>query len=337
MDARDEHPRVLTPATRLSHTLNWTASCAPPRFESEFSDEVIAAWRAQGHLDGRSPEEFFGLDRRETLPVDWDRRGQRFVVEDERGLAEFARAYNADDPERLPSDWSQLVPTWRARDFVLDAETWDEGFFQILGIADGASLNNALIQLCERPELVGAQMEHYAEFLVRMLDRVLADVSLDYVVFYEPIASNHGPVISAEMYQRFVGKALRRVCDSLERHGVTQRIVWTAGRVDSLIGVWLDHGITGLILNQANQCGLPFVELRKRFGPAPRLFGGIDWRAVVRGPASIDDFLEHEVRPLLEQGGYVPYLDDTVRVYMPFDHFRYYRAKLDALLDTYDK
>ena len=138
MDARDEHTRALTPAVRLSHILDGTASCAPPRFESEFSDEVVALWRARKHLDERSPEAFFGIDRRDTLPVDWDRRGQRFIVEDEHGLAEFARAYNAGDPERLPDNWAQLVAAWRTRDFVLNAETWDEGFFQILSIAGAA-------------------------------------------------------------------------------------------------------------------------------------------------------------------------------------------------------
>ncbi len=72
--------------------------------------------------------------------------------------------------------------------------------------------------------------------------------------------------------------------------------------------------------------------MRRRFGPELRLFGGVNWQAALAGPAALDVFLRSEVRPVLEEGGMVPYLDDTVRVYMPYDTFCAYRARLDALV-----
>ena len=40
------------------------------------------------------------------------------------------------------------------------------------------------------------------------LDRVLSQVSVDYASLYEPIASNAGPVISPEMFERFLPYAM---------------------------------------------------------------------------------------------------------------------------------
>jgi uroporphyrinogen decarboxylase len=187
--------------------------------------------------------------------------------------------------------------------------------------------------LCEEPALIEKVMGVYADYMETLIPKVLADVDVDYAVMREPVASNHGPVVSPEMYARFAGPALRRITDCLERHGVEFRAMWSAGAVGPLVSTWMDEGINGLFVNQAGQAGLRYGDLRRRFGTELRLFGGIDWRAVVKGPTFIEAALECDIRPLLEQGGYIPYLDDTVRTYMPFDCFRYYRESLDALLD----
>jgi hypothetical protein len=107
--------------------------------------------------------------------------------------------------------------------------------------------------------------------------------------------------------------------------------MWTAGRVTPLIPLWIDAGINGIALNRGAECGIGYARLRADFGSSLRLLGGIDWRSVMEGPRSIDAILERDVRPLLEQGGYIPHLDDTIRSYMPFDHFRYYRERLDHM------
>jgi hypothetical protein len=74
------------------------------------------------------------------------------------------------------------------------------------------------------------------------------------------------------------------------------------------------------------------LDLRKEFGTRIGFFGGIDWRAVMEGVPNIGQVFDDTVRPLLEQGGYIPYLDDTVRSYMPFETFRSYRQRLDEFL-----
>jgi len=319
--------------TRLLETLRFSPKVPPPRYESEFSDEVVAAWRQQGVLGDESPEARLQLDTWDALPVEWRRNDEeKQIVHDEAELRDFMRAYDPQRADRLPPDWPDRVTACRTRESAIAIEPWNEGFFQVLGIRNGATLTEALTLLCERPDLAEAQMAHYADYVVGLIDRVLADADIDFAVFYEPIASNHGPVISPATYRRFVTPALGRVSECLDRHGVAFRLIWSAGRVEPLIPEWLDAGVNGFLLNRSAECGMPYTRLRREFGPSARFLGGIDWRPVVEGSPALERELEQNVRPLLEQGGYVPHLDDTVRVYMPFDRFRYYREQLDALV-----
>ncbi|MDK1021359.1 MAG: uroporphyrinogen decarboxylase family protein [Candidatus Hydrogenedentes bacterium] len=275
------------------------------------------------------------MDPRESLGIRWRRhpRQRQSIVDDEASLDAVLREFDAGDPRKFPANWDVRVRGWQDRHFALFASPWNEGLLQVIGISGGESLRRALVGLCERPHLAKAAMDRYADYVEGLLVRALSKVKLDYAVLYEPIASNHAPVISPAMYECFALPALRRVVECLEGHGVEFRFMWSAGQVNSLIPLWLDAGINGLILNQAGQAGITYGALRREFGPELLFFGGVDWRSVVKGPETTDMFLEREVRPVLEEGGYIPHLDDTVRAYMPFDHFRHYRRRLDALVD----
>lgn len=319
---------------RLLHTLDLRPGVAPPRFGSEFAPETLAAWTVQGYPAGAEPEAHFGFDRCDTVPVEWRRLSRdKRVVCDEDALAEHRQAFNPVDSRRFPENWAALREEWKRRDYALDAEPWNEGFLQVIGISDGRSLNNALVQLCEQPGLMHAAMDHYATYLETLLKHVTGAVGIDYAIFYEPIASNHGPVLSPEMYRRFAIGPIEQVARRLESGGTRYRFVWTSGNVWPLIPLWLDAGINGVILTHTVASGVGYPELRQRFGQELRLMGGVDWHILMLPPREMDRALEEHVRPLLEQGGYIPHVDDTIRPYVTYDAYRAFRERLDRLTE----
>lgn len=318
----------------LDELLSGQRGGCPPRFEGEFAPETVERWRNEGHLDERSPEAFFNLLQAVELDLPWRRLPKEAQpLTDSTALEALRRAYDLDAPGRFPEGWRDMAASVRANGGVPYFAPWNEGFFQIIGIGNGASLSTVLSTLCERPALAEAAMEHYASFVEGFLDRVLPVLKPDFVLLYEPIACNHGPIIGPGTYRHFVLPALTRVNTCLERHGIRFRVLWSTGAVQEFFPLWCETGVTAFNIEEGPQSGITYTGLRKRIGNEHVLMGGIDWRMVAAGPEAIDRMLEKEIRPLLEAGRYIPHLNDSVRAYLPFEHFAYYRRRLDALLD----
>ena len=86
-------------------------------------------------------------------------------------------------------------------------------------------------------------MDRTTEFYCECLDRVLSKVSVAYASLYEPIASNAGPVISPEMFERFAMPGYRKVIEILRKHRVPLVIMCTTGGdLSSLLPKFVDAG-----------------------------------------------------------------------------------------------
>ena len=72
------------------------------------------------------------------------------------------------------------------------------------------------------------------------------------------------------------------------------------------------------------------VDLRRRFGRSLLLAGNIPKEAVIAGPGAIDDAIDR-VQPLIEEGGFIPALDDMASPDMPFAHYRHMIERLQAI------
>jgi uroporphyrinogen decarboxylase len=65
------------------------------------------------------------------------------------------------------------------------------------------------------------------------------------------------------------------------------------------------------------------LEIRRRFGEEVLLHGGINKRALIKGFREIEDELER-VKPLVEEGGYVPHVDHRCPADVPLKNYKYY-------------
>jgi len=175
-------------------------------------------------------------------------------------------------------------------------------------------------------------VEKTTDFYCVCLERVLSEVSVDYASFYEPIASNMGPVISPAMFKRFAIPGYRKVIDLLEKYNVPLRIFCsTGGDLTSLLPSLIDAGINGLWISNILSARMEYPKLRSQFGPEVALIGGIDSTALSRDEAAVRKAVEETVPCLLESGHYLPCLDDRPRVNIPFARYRLYRQILEEI------
>ncbi|MCX7015903.1 MAG: hypothetical protein NTW86_25665 [Candidatus Sumerlaeota bacterium] len=311
----------------------WLEGGPPPPLEAEIPEETVKRWRSEGLGPDETPEQAFGLARIEESGITFRKTGRVLAdIGSEEGARRLRAHYSAGDPKRWPEDWPARVDRWRRDGSIAAIAGWHEGFFQAIGIRDAASLSSALLALVDSPERVHRYMEEHLEFILALLRRALADFRPTVGIFYEAIASNHGPVISPAMYARFALEPLRRIVETYRAAGVRFTFVRTAGAISGLIPVWMDAGIDGLFVNQTAAARIDYVALRRAHGPRLKFLGGIDWRLMARGREGAAS-LRRRAQELLDLGGAIPYLDDTARAYIAYDDFRRYRETLNDLMN----
>ncbi|MPN61749.1 hypothetical protein SDC9_209491 [bioreactor metagenome] len=142
------------------------------------------------------------------------------------------------------------------------------------------------------------------------------------MVFWEDIAYNHGPLFAPQAYKEIFGRFYREVMPLVEQAGIPVRIVDCDGRIDELIPIWLDWGITTMHPMEV-AAGMDVVRLRREYGDALSFFGGIDKRILATTPEAI----RREVLTKLEGvgSGFVVECDHAVPPDVPFANYCYYR------------
>jgi hypothetical protein len=306
-----------------------------PVFDLEPADSTLELWWEQGLPRGTSVAEHFRLETHESVGLEV--RSAPFY-EMAPDLLEspdaFARHYDPGDPDRLPADFEEHCARVRRQGRVLYVDASGGGLLQMLGVGDWDSLVVACDALVNRPAQVELLIERTTKFHCLLLERVLAKVKVDYAAFYEPIASNAGPVVSPAMFERFSMPGYRRVIDLLLRHDVPLRVFCTTGGdLNLLLPPLLDAGINGLWISNIMTEAMEYRRLRREYGPEIALIGGIDSTALLRGSSAVRRAVEETVPPLLGQGRYLPCLDDRPRENTPFAMYALYRELLAEIAE----
>ncbi|MBC7234478.1 MAG: hypothetical protein H5T69_01445 [Chloroflexi bacterium] len=250
----------------------------------------------------------------------------RFPVETRDDFGRFWRERMQPDlQQRIGPDWRETLIQARAKPcpLIIISDRWG-GFFgplrNLLGVEKLCTL------FYDDPAFLEEMMDADAAFLIAMLEQILEVVPIDAFIFWEDMAYKTAPLISPQMARRYMLPRYRRVVDLLERHQVPWIGLDSDGQIDPLIPVWLDAGLNVLYPFEV-QAGMDVLAVRKKYGRHLRLWGGVDKRALAAGPEAIGAELER-LRPLIEQGGFIPHTDHSEPPDIPFAHHVYYMGKL---------
>ncbi len=244
----------------------------------------------------------------------------------------FDRHYDPDDPARYEKGFIERAAGLRQEGRVLYVDASGGGLLQMLGVGDWKSLEAACNALINEPKQIEELVSRTTDFYCTCLDRVLSRVHVDYASFYEPIASNHGPVISPEMFKRFAIPGYRKIMSVLDKYDVPLRVFCsTGGDLTSILGLLVDAGINVLWISNIAVAGMEYMALRRHFGDHISLIGGIDAGALKQDEKTLRNKIMTTVLPLLEKGRYLPCLDDRPRVSISLSRYTLYRQILSEL------
>ncbi|MBN2242080.1 MAG: hypothetical protein JW793_05270 [Acidobacteria bacterium] len=320
-----------TEKERFLNTLLGGGADRFPYFDLEPWEDTLERWRREGLPAGRTVAEFFSLEIHHPAGVMLRSfpyfQGAPDLLGDP---AAFERHYDPGHPGRMEAGFELKCREAASSGKVVYTDAWGGGFLQMLGVHDWDSFVSAMVALRQDRPKVEALVERTTDFYCMLLEKLLAKASVDYATFYEPIASRSGPVVSPAMFRHFVLPGYRKVLNLLTRQGVPLRILCTTGgNLSALLPDLVEAGINGFWISSIRDAGMSYPELRRAFGPGIALIGGIDATSLARDEDAVRRAVDETVPCLLQQGHYLPCLDDRPRINHPFRQYRYFRRLLE--------
>jgi len=292
-----------------------------PGFEHKIIEETEEYITYRNH-EGITMKEFKEY-RDSSMPQFLD-----FPVKTRQDYEDVKYRWQLNFEERFPENWEEKCKIWKHRKIPL--RMWADregGFFGPLRNLFG--FEKLMYLFYDDPDFLEEVMDDKAELMIKILDRILEDIQFDYFVFWEDMASNHGPLISPEMFEKFMVPRYKKVTEFLRSNGVDIIMVDSDGEISELIPLWLEAGVNGIWPFEV-QSGMDVVKVREEYEDLI-IVGGIDKRVLAKTKEDIDKEI-YRVAPLFEKGGYIPWLDHSVPPDVSFDNYLYFYNKLESVM-----
>jgi hypothetical protein len=230
--------------------------------------------------------------------------------------------------ERLPADWKEKVKEYKNRDYPLGIGGYPLGFFGSLAHLLG--YENLFMMYYDDPDLVHDILDTFTNLWIAVFSEVLKDVEVDHMQIWEDISFGKGSMLSEATMREFMLPYYKRLTDFLKSEGVDLIFVDTDGDCMKIIPFFIEAGATGMYPFEVH-CGMDIVKVRKEF-PDLAIMGGIPKSEITSGPAVIDRILE-PAEAVLKTGGYIPFGDHLIPPEVSWEDFKYYRSKLNDIID----
>lgn len=318
--------------------------------------DTIKRWQEEGMPKDVHFNEYFGFDRYESAPINLgfvppletetesetdeykivrDELGGRtkvwkdktigmpqwldYPLKDRASWEKIKERLNPDSQCRYPLYWEDLKRCWKDRDYPLGIH----GGSYYGWLRNWTGVEHLSLLYYDDPELVHEMTDYIADFVLKTISRAVEEVEFDYALFWEDMAHKTGSLLSPDLFREFMLPNYKRVSAFLHEHGIHIQLVDSDGNVDELIPLWLEAGLTGEYPNEV-AAGCDILAYREQYGKDLILIGGIDKRALRTTKEAVEEEVMSKVPRLLEQGGYVPFVDHAVPPDVPLENFQYY-------------
>jgi len=205
-------------------------------------------------------------------------------------------------------------PTWMDVSKVKTASEQYKGEYAILGgdwspfwhdAIDLLGMENMYIKMFTDPATVEAVFEHLVDYYAAVNQRIFNMTSKAIDIFFigNDFGSQTGPLLSPELFKKFVAPQLKRLVDMGHSYGLKVQL-HCCGGVYELLPLMIELGLDGIHSVQPSCRGMDLKKLKADFGSKIVFNGAIDSHHVL-----IDGTLRsvrqqtHEVLEIMMPGG----------------------------------
>jgi len=138
-------------------------------------------------------------------------------------------------------------------------------------------LENMLADLLVNPEMIEFLLDQFTDFYVAFYDRMFtaAPGRVDIMRIADDIGTQRGPLISLELFDKFLAPRLKKLIDMAHSHGV-KVMFHSCGSIVPFIDRLIAIGVDVLDPIQVRAAGMDPQMLKDRFGSRLCLHGSID-------------------------------------------------------------
>lgn len=235
------------------------------------------------------------------------RSWHEFPVKNRDDFEEMKWRYNHKSPGLYPEFWDDVTRSYRDRSYPLNI-TMPSMFWRV---RDWTGLKNLSIMFYRDPDLVHEMMDFWTEFVIKLTERALRDVDVDYVLMSDDMAYKGRSMISPEMMREFMLPGYKKWVNHFKRHGVDIIMMDSDGYIHDIAPVWVEAGINVVVPMEVN-AGNDMLKLREELGHDMAFIGGIDKMKIALGGRALEKEFERKVPQLIEDGGYIPCCDHYI-------------------------
>lgn len=347
-------------------TLTFQSVDRIPLIEWRVREATMNMWMSQGYPSGVHERDFFNLDTRYiNVPINmrmypdfeekileqndrykiWQdnlgatrkdflvnanpgfvtRSWQSFPVKDRKDFLEMKKRYISSEPSRYEDDW-------KTRAEIIDKAPVPNHLsipFLFWTARDWMGFENLCLAFHDMPDLIEEMFAFITDFCIETLKRGIKHLEIDIVELKEDMAYKGAPMISPDMFRRFMLPHYIRFIDFLKSNGVKLVYVDCDGYPGKLIPLWIEAGVDALSPCEI-AAGNDMLKLRKEY-PGFAFLGGIDKRELAKDRKAIYNEVMSKVPQLIEKGGYIPHVDHAIPHDVPLRNYIYYREVLTAV------
>ncbi|MFH1905084.1 MAG: uroporphyrinogen decarboxylase family protein [bacterium] len=311
-------------------------------FPSQYWDKTLDRWHTEGLPKDINLISHFGFDPLYSVFINYSPQPEyeRKILEDHKeivkpivsNMKEWNEYSNRLKPSSERIKWQnydknllEIKEEQKRDNCVIRLVLY--GFFwfprTLLGIEEH------LMAFYDKPDLMNNMNEFVLGFNETMIDLVSREVKIDCIMINEDLSYRSGPMLSPEMFDKFLLPFYKRFTSYIHDKGIPFVIVDTDGNFEALIPNFIEGGVNGFIPMEV-QTGMDVRKIRENY-PNLKLFGGIDKMKLFEGRRQIDKELER-VKPVIKKGEYISGCDHQVPPQVSLADYKYYLAELRKIL-----
>ncbi len=197
-------------------------------------------------------------------------------------IKEKAQIYNKQYAI-LGGDWS---PFWH-------------DLIEILG------MENMYMKMYDEPELIKTILKYIVDYYIDVNRKIFDEAAEEIDIFFigNDLGSQNGPLLSPDMFGRFILPHLKRFIDLGHEYSLKVQL-HCCGGIQPLIHQMIDVGLDGLHAIQPCCIGMDLKDLKKKFGEKILFNGAIDSHHVlIDGDVELVKEKTREVLEIMKPGG----------------------------------